>query len=322
MKIDIEFQDAVKNDNRDLVRIMLKDSIMIDPTLDMYKVLSSYAKANLSMPLYEKYDGIAFADEVDWNEDYFNQEMIKLLDNFSKERIIHLEKVCKKIYSGYITLIGEGNKYSIKKLSLGEYNNISNEDIDIICTFLGNLVTRIIQVLEFVVIYFYFLSIDIYIFLITIIVSIVLVAIFLMTGSGVQKLNQERKDSLDKKIIVVNDMYNTIKENKSNYDVLKKRFYARSNEYLRNNSNFNVIAQLIIYVVLSIIEISRYFLILYAIYLVYIGKMEIGTILLIYTYYSQILSNFEVMGTINVNYRSFLVSVSRLNRININEIKE
>ena len=227
-----------------------------------------------------------------------------------------------KIYSGYITLIGEGNKDSIKKLSLGEYNNISNEDIDIICTFLGNLVTRIIQVLEFVVIYFYFLSIDIYIFLITIIVSIVLVAIFLMTGSGVQKLNQERKDSLDKKIIVVNDVYNTIKENKSNYDVLKKRFYARSNEYLRNNSNFNVIAQLIIYVVLSIIEISRYFLILYAIYLVYIGKMEIGTILLIYTYYSQILSNFEVMGTINVNYRSFLVSVSRLNRININEIKE
>lgn len=220
-----------------------------------------------------------------------------------------------KIYSGYITLIGEGNKDSIKKLSLGEYNNISNEDIDIICTFLGNLVTRIIQVLEFVVIYFYFLSIDIYIFLITIIVSIVLVAIFLMTGSGVQKLNQERKDSLDKKIIVVNDMYNTIKENKSNYDVLKKKFYARSNEYLRNNSNFNVIAQLIIYVVLSIIEISRYFLILYAIYLVYIRKMEIGTILLIYTYYSQILSNFEVMGTINVNYRSFLVSVSRLNRI-------
>lgn len=102
MKVDIEFQDAVKNDDRDLVRIMLKDSIMIDPTLDMYKVLSSYAEENLSMPLYEKYDGIAFADESDWNKNYFNQEMIKLLDNFSKERIIHLEKVCKKIYSGYI----------------------------------------------------------------------------------------------------------------------------------------------------------------------------------------------------------------------------
>lgn len=102
MKIDSEFQDAVKSNDIDLVRMMLKDSIIIDPTLDMYKVLSSYAKANLSMPLYEKYNGIAFADEVDWNEDYFNQELINLINNFSEERIIHLEKVCKKIYSGYI----------------------------------------------------------------------------------------------------------------------------------------------------------------------------------------------------------------------------
>ena len=93
MKINIEFQDAVKSNDIDLVRMMLKDSIIIDPTLDMYKVLSSYAKANLSMPLYEKYDGIAFADEVDWNEDYFNQELVNLINNFSEERIIHLEKV-------------------------------------------------------------------------------------------------------------------------------------------------------------------------------------------------------------------------------------
>lgn len=117
MKIDIEFQDAVKSNDIDLVRMMLKDSIMIDPTLDMYRVLSSYAEANLSMPLYEKYDGITFADESDWNKDYFNQEMTKLIDNFSKERIIHLEKVCKKIYSGYINKkekINNRKKYTKK----------------------------------------------------------------------------------------------------------------------------------------------------------------------------------------------------------------
>lgn len=220
-----------------------------------------------------------------------------------------------KIYSGYICLIGEGNKTNIKKLSLGEYNNISNEDIDIICTFLGNLVTRIIQVLEFVIIYFYFLSIDIYLFLITVIVSIVLIAIFIITGSDIQKLNEERKSSLDKKTIVVHDMYNSIKENKNSFLSLKKKFYLKSNEYLKNNAIFNIKSQLIIYIVLSIIEISRYLLVLYAIYLVYINKMEIGTILLIYTYYSQILTNFEVMGTINISYRSFLVSISRLNKI-------
>lgn len=220
-----------------------------------------------------------------------------------------------KIYSNYINTIVNGNNDKIKQLSLGEYNNISNEDIDIICTFLGNLVTRVIQVLEFIVIYFYFLSIDIYIFIITIIISVILFIIFILTGNKVQVLNQKRKVALDKKIIVVNDLYINEKENKRKDLELSKRLVSRNKEYLQENTTFNLVSQLIIYIVLGIIEITRYLLIIYAIYLVHIGKMEIGTILLIYTYYSQILSNFEVMGTINVSYRSFKVSLDRFKKI-------
>lgn len=224
-------------------------------------------------------------------------------------------KFYNKIYSGYIKLIGFGKKESIKKLTLGEYNNISNEDIDIICTFLGNLITRIIQILEFLIIYIYFLSIDLYLFLITLIVSVILVAIILLSGKYVQNLNHSRKKSLDRKTIVINDLYACIKESKGNTEALTKRFFNRSDDYLESNAKFNIIAQLIIYVTLTIIEITRYLILLYGIHLVFINQMSIDTILLIYTYYSQILSNFEVMGTINVNYRSFLVSVERLNRI-------
>ncbi len=224
-------------------------------------------------------------------------------------------KFYNKIYSGYIKLIGFGKKESIKKLTLGEYNNISNEDIDIICTFLGNLITRIIQILEFLIIYIYFLSIDLYLFLITLIVSVILVAIILLSGKYVQNLNHSRKKSLDRKTIVINDLYACIKESKGNTEALTKRFFNRSDDYLESNAKFNIIAQLIIYVTLTIIEITRYLILLYGIHLVFIKQMSIDTILLIYTYYSQILSNFEVMGTINVNYRSFLVSVERLNRI-------
>lgn len=229
-------------------------------------------------------------------------------------------KFYNKIYFGYINLIGSGNEESIKKLSLGEYNNISSEDIDIICTFLGNLVTRVIQILEFIIIYIYFLSIDLYLFLITIIVSIILIVLILLSGKYVQKLNQSRKSSLDKKTIVVNDMYNSIKNSSGNILHLTKRFYLKSHDYLKANAKFNIIAQLIIYIVLTIIEISRYLLILYGMHLVYIEQMSIDTILLIYTYYSQILSNFEVMGTINVSYRSFLVSLERLNKIEVKTV--
>ena len=220
-----------------------------------------------------------------------------------------------KIYSGYINLIVDGNNDSIKKLTLGEYNNISSEDIDIICTFLGNMVTRIIQILEFIVIYIYFLSIDLYLFLITIIVSIILIVLILLSGKYVQILNHKRKSNLDKKTIVINELYNNIKNNKKEVSSLKKKLYAKSSDYLNSNAKFNITAQTIIFAVLSIIEVSRYILILYGIHLVFINEMSIETILLIYTYYAQILANFEVMGTINVEYRSFLVSVGRLNRI-------
>ena len=222
-----------------------------------------------------------------------------------------------KIYLGFIKLVSSGNRDSIKKLSLGEYNNITSEDIDIICTFLGNMVTRIIQFIEFIIIYIYFLYIDLYLFLITVIVSIVLVVLIILSGKKVQLLNHKRKSNLDKKTIVVHDLYSSIVNNKKNNSDLIKGFYNRSHDYLLSNSRFNITAQSIIYCVLTIIEVSRYLLILYGIHLVFINEMSIDTILLIYTYYASILANFEVMGTINVEYRSFLVSLSRLKRIEV-----
>ena len=66
---------------------------------------------------------------------------------------------------------------------------------------------------------------------------------------------------------------------------------------------------------LGIVETTRYGIILYSVYLVSIGNIEIGTILLIYSYYAKILTNFEVLGTITADYQSFIVSLRRLNKI-------
>ena len=60
---------------------------------------------------------------------------------------------------------------------------------------------------------------------------------------------------------------------------------------------------------------TRYGIIFYSVYLVSRGNIEIGTILLIYSYYSKILTNFEVLGTITADFRSFIVSLKRLNKI-------
>lgn len=221
-------------------------------------------------------------------------------------------KFYDKLYIEYTRLIVNDNK--INNLSLAEYTNIINNDIDIICTFLGNLIVRIFQVLEFLVIYLYFLSIDFYIFLVTVIISLDMLSIFILSGNKLQKENTCRKNSLDKKTTTTHRMYSYVKEDKDLTNV-NKTFYKNCLQYLKDNHRFNLLSSLYTYLVLGIIEISRYLIIIYSIYLIIYGKMEIGTILLIYSYYDKIITNFEVVGTISTEYQSFVVSLKRLNKV-------
>lgn len=223
-----------------------------------------------------------------------------------------------KIYTDY-TAITISETKNINKINLGEYTNILNNDIDIISNFLCNLVTRIFQIIEFFIIYAYFISFNFTIFLITIIVSILMVIVYIKAGAKVQRLNIKRKATLDNKTIMLHKLYSALAGKKSTITSTMNLFNKDNKSYLRANYKYNVIIQGIIYFVLGVIEVSRYAIILYSIHLVSIGNIEIGTILLIYSYYDKILSNFEVLGTITADYQSFSVSSARLNKIIVKE---
>ena len=198
--------------------------------------------------------------------------------------------------------------------------NNSNNDIDIICNFLCNLVTRILQIIEFFIIYAYFISFNFPIFISTVIVSILMLIIYIKAGSLVQKLNIKRKSTLDNKTIMLHKLYSSLANKKNNINSIMNLFNKDNKSYLKYNHKYNVIIQGIIYLVLGTIEVSRYAIIFYAIYLVSIGNIEIGTILLIYSYYDKILTNFEVLGTITADYQSFNVSLNRLNKVTMREV--
>lgn len=223
-------------------------------------------------------------------------------------------RMYNKLYNEY-TLKTISETDNINRINLGEYTNILNNDIDIICNFFCNLVTRIFQVIEFLIIYAYFLSFNFIIFFITIIVSILMLTIYLKSGKKVQELNIKRKATLDSKTIMLHKLYSSLSNKKNNTNSIITLFSKDNKSYLKANYNYNVIIQKIIYTVLSIIELSRYIIIFYSVYLVKIGTIEIGTILLIYSYYAKIITNFEVLGTITADYQSFLVSLKRLNKI-------
>ena len=212
-------------------------------------------------------------------------------------------RLYNKLYNEYtLETISETN--SINRINLGEYTNILNNDIDIICNFFCNLVTRILQVIEFFVIYAYFLSFNFIIFSITVIISILMVIVYFKSGKKVQDLNIKRKATLDSKTIMLHKLYSSLANKKSNTNSIISLFTKDNKAYLRANYNYNVIIQGIIFTVLGIIELSKYFI-----------MIEIGTILLIYSYYDNIINNFNVLGTITADYQSFIVSLKRLNKI-------
>ena len=225
------------------------------------------------------------------------------------------QKTWFRLYNNEYTLETISETNSINRINLGEYTNILNNDIDIICNFFCNLVTRILQVIEFFVIYAYFLSFNFIIFSITVIISILMVIVYFKSGKKVQDLNIKRKATLDSKTIMLHKLYSSLANKKSNTNSIISLFTKDNKAYLRANYNYNVIIQGIIFIVLGIIELSKYFIIFYAVYLVKMGMIEIGTILLIYSYYDNIINNFNVLGTITADYQSFIVSLKRLNKI-------
>ena len=142
-----------------------------------------------------------------------------------------------------------------------------------------------------------------------------MVIVYFKSGKKVQDLNIKRKATLDSKTIMLHKLYSSLSNKKNNTNSIITLFTKDNKAYLKANYNYNVIIQGIIYTVLSVIELSRYFIIFYSVYLVKIGTIEIGTILLIYSYYDNIINNFNVLGTIIADYQSFIVSLRRLNKI-------
>ena len=223
-------------------------------------------------------------------------------------------KFYDKLSIEYTSLIAKNNADNIKKVTFGEYTNVINSDIDILCNFLGNGVARAIQILEIFFIYFYFLSQNIYIFIISVIVSIIMILLLIVSGKGIKEENIRRKSSLDKKTVVSQEVYESLRDGRYDEGMFKK-LYNSHITYLKSNKKFNLLSMAVIYLVLGVIEFTKYGVIFYCVYLIFHNNMEVGTIILIYTYFDKIIANFEVIGTISAEYQSFIVSLKRLNKL-------
>lgn len=98
MAITKEFIEAVESRNTLRVRIMLKDILLVDPTAAKFDEMEAYANSTLGN-LYDKHDGESLTyDVTEWSKDYLNEQMVAVVNNFSKERIELLKGMVRHIY--------------------------------------------------------------------------------------------------------------------------------------------------------------------------------------------------------------------------------
>lgn len=99
MNLSQEFISAVEENNLIKVKVMIKDSLVIDPTFQEVDEYIKYASKNIPDLFNNQDDEVFIQDSSKWDKEYMNSQLNKLMYNFSKERINHIKDICKKIYS-------------------------------------------------------------------------------------------------------------------------------------------------------------------------------------------------------------------------------
>ncbi len=242
-----------------------------------------------------------------WFSEYLNQVAIYKLYN----------KLYSKLTIKAVNGLIHNSLFSLSRFSLSEYLNILNSDVDIMSGYYTNYIARIIRIIEMVVIYFYFYAIDLYMFLVIVIVSIIGLILFAIVRKKTERNNLERKQNLDIKTSLNHEFFSGIRDIKSFnlFGKISSRLFKGTEKYLDSNAKYNVNFNGDKYFIVCFIEIFKYILMFYGVYLIGTGHLEIGVLVIIYNYYAKIVDNFGIVSTLNVERCNLKVSKNRYNKI-------
>lgn len=230
-------------------------------------------------------------------------------------------KLYNKLYNKYENIYSEAfyknSLFSLSRFSLGEYNNLLNGDIDVIASYYANLPMRVIRIVEFLVIYLYFFNINKIIFVITLITSLISLGYMLYSTKETERLNKLRKDDLDIKTGSNHEIYLNIRDMKSFnlYDKILNKTNEKRLNYLKSNAKFNIQSIGAKNISLVIVEVVRLLVMIYGVYLIKGGLLEIGALLIVYNYYQKIVDNYTIVSNILINQKSLKVSLIRFSKI-------
>ena len=195
--------------------------------------------------------------------------------------------VYNNLYKDFTTLgmqyTYKNSIFSLSRFTNGSYLNIMNSDIDIICSFFTNAIYRVIQLLEYIFIFYYFFTISTALFIVTISSFLVVLMFIILFGDKIQKYNKERKDTFDKKTSTISDIFSGIKEIKG-FNIgksINSKATTDTNKYTCSNAKYSTMYNSVNIIAVYAFELLRLMLLIYGVHQVASGKMEIGILVII-----------------------------------------
>lgn len=226
------------------------------------------------------------------------------------------------IYYGFfkkaLDLTKKNSIYSLSRISLSEYSNILTNDINIISDFYSTMVIRIVQAVELVFIIVYFFVINFYVGIVTLILIVCLLIMLMIWGKKNQIKNEKAKQNNDVRIGVIQELFTGVKEIKGFhlFNKIKYRILGSNEKYLSDNQIFVNSQSYLKHTTLLFIEAFRALALLFCVYLVFNKSMTIGTVLLIYSYYTKLSESFnDSIVNINDMIRNYKISIKRFYRL-------
>ena len=226
-------------------------------------------------------------------------------------------KMYNSLYDNYtrigVNKVFDNSMYSLSRFNVGEFLNIMSTDINVMADFYCNLIMRLIRIFEVLIIFVYFFIIDLYIGIAGIVMGIISISVILLSSKKIEQLNKTKLNLYDERNTIVNEFLLSIREIKAFniFAPMKNRIDESTQRYSKSFLNQRVGEDIFKFSVVGLIEVCRWAMFIYGIYLISIGKMEMGSLLIIYNYFTQLVDGFSEFATINIGIRQLKVSQDR-----------
>ena len=213
----------------------------------------------------------------------------------------------EKLFAEY-TKLSSGKLFDEKaRANIGETLNILNNDINVMASFFPDLIRQIISVLETIVIFIYFFSVGFYFGFASISATAICLIIIDRTNRKITKVNEIRLKAQDERISILNKILSSKKENKES----KKNLISITEDFVKKLTKARVTEDKVLFGNLIVIEIFRWGLLILGIYLMSKDRIELGVLIIIYNYYSQLIAAFWEISSIVILKKRFDVSEYR-----------